>query len=138
MKIAVSFEVRLCGLEQLLLLLCQHIAQMSQLLFEVFLVFASLLPPLAPLLLCLISIGQQVSCCLVKLGLIISEKPSDLLDSLARGLHFVVFVEAVDGTLWTDGAGTGEAEVGELFLRVIWTGVLQLVSLLGIGSEGRL
>lgn len=63
----------------------------------------------------------------------------NLLYGLSCGLHFMVFVLAVNGTLRADGPMAGEAKVSELLLMMIRTRIIQLVSgFLGIGCVGRL
>jgi hypothetical protein len=55
-----------------------------------------------------------------------------LLDGFTSSLHFVVFMQAVDGAFRTDGIVAAEAKISQFFFCVVGAGVLQLVSLFGV------
>ena len=105
---------------------------MGQLLLHVILLLPTLLAPFSTHLLASITASQQISCSLVQFYLIFSQKPSNLLDGFTSSLHFVVFVQAVDGAFRTDGIVAGEAKISQFFICVVGAGVLQLVSLFGV------
>ena len=105
---------------------------MGQLLLHVILLLPTLLAPFSTHLLASITAGQQIRRSLVQFCLILSQKPSNLLDGFTSSLHLVVFVQPVDGAFRADGIVAAEAKISQFLFCVVGAGVLQLVSFFGV------